>query len=777
MAREPRRRHALTRANDARVPSADTEHFVPPVHGRAGGVQGDFRTYASILKRRAGLIRNIFLAVVGLTLLVGFLRSPVYRASALLEIRQGEGDIPSLAGLFEDGEPSEEYRRTHFELLRSATLAGRVIQGIRLDTLSEFAPEDDTPLQAMIGRFAERLIVAPVPDSRLVRLTFESRSPETSAAVVNAIVDTYTELRREARASAARRLALQADSVEARLQEAEQRLKEYTDANDLPYLVEEDATTELGTRLRDLRDRLAAAQGARYESETLYDMVVEQGQVDLVDDVAIQGLEAQLSELRRDYSRLSSTFTDDYPETAEVLGQIEQVEGLIEQERRRASLRVGSQYQLAMEREEMLAQAIEDQEEIARELAPQSGGHHLLRQAVLANRTLYATLTERQREAETAAAIGSTDFSVVDPAVPPLTPHRPVFGMTFGLALMLGLVLGVGSALVKEMMDDTVHNAEDLPIATDVPILGLIPAHGAQGARAIGGPMPRKGSGRLARSSGSRATTIGSQAAEGRGGWLRIDSLEKGDPSGNTISDAFAALRTAVLFRNEGAQPRSILVSSCRAGEGKTTVSVNLAMSLARLGHRVLLVDADLRRPAVHQVLNLHAAPGLVNCLRPGVDWKNLVRFGAVDGLDVLASGGATSHAADLLAGNRMEVLLRDAEARYDFVIVDAPALFINPSDAKVLARLVDGVVVVVRSQSTPRSLVDRIPRDVPNLMGVVVNDLSESSLPDYFGDYFAEYGGAGNGEDPATAGVASGVPHVRSQTGWSGDTDPEGSE
>jgi polysaccharide biosynthesis transport protein len=287
---------------------------------------------------------------------------------------------------------------------------------------------------------------------------------------------------------------------------------------------------------------------------------------------------------------------------------------------------------------------------------------------------------------------------------------------------MLGLILGLGAAFIRELTDDTVQSVDDLPRRMEIPILGMIPAHEGRRALEPSARRPRKPS--------------------GDGSWLRIDALNKDGPNSSAIIDAFGTLRTAVLFRNGGPAAQSILISSCRAGEGKTTISVNLAMSLAKLGSRVLLIDADLRRPSVHRALGIQPGPGLGDYLRGGPDWKNSVRFGVVDNLDVLPSGGATTRAADLLASRRVGFLLREAEARYDYVILDAPALFINATDATLLSRVVDGVVAVVRSRTTPRALVARLPQDVPNLMGVVVNDLQKGSMPD-FGDYFAEYGEA----------------------------------
>jgi len=742
MSEESRPGRLVVRQGGTAAPIRSAWDDQPPMYA-APNRDGDVRKVIGILRRRAAWVCWIFLGVVALALLVTLTESPVYRASALVEIRRGDGDVPSIAGLFSDGDPSDEYFRTQLELLQSATLAERVIDTLQLEQLEEFAPRDGAPPQATIERFRSLLVLDPIASSRLVRVTFDAGSPELSARIVNEVVSTYGSLRTEAREQAAERLTAQVAGVETALAESEQRLRAYSQANDLPYLVEEDLTAEIGTRLRDLRARFAQAEGVRQDNQALYEVIRGEGRVDIVEDLALRELEGQLSGLRHEYARLSATFTDDFPAAAEVLRQIEHVRELVAEEQDRVAGRVASEFRLSVAREGMIAEAIDQQEQRADQLGPESGSHHVLRQAVLANRALYVALHERQREAETAVAIGPTDFSVIDPAVPPTQPHSPVFAMNLGLSVMLGLVLGVGAAFMREHLDDTVQNVADLPSRSNVPVLGMIPAHDVRNSAPLVGQVER---GAL------RFRVKARRGLAESGQWLRIDARTNGGMHDNTVVDAFGALRTAVLFRNGGPLPCSILVSSCRAGEGKTTVSVNLAMSLAKLGSRVLLIDGDLRRPAVHLALGLPSGPGLVNYLSQAVDWKRLVQVDVVDGLDVLRSGGAASHAGDLLAGLRMGLLLREAETIYDYVIVDAPALFINAPDATLLSREVDGVVVVVRSGSTPRALVDRIPQEVPNLMGLVVNDLQKNSMPD-FQDYFAEYGEVNGDANSAVTG------------------------
>lgn len=712
-------------------PSPGPDH--PPLSfgsAAGGGFAGEVRDYMDIVRRRLGWIKGVFIAVFLLTLAATLFQSRVYRATALVEIRgEGEG-IPSIDGLFAGQEPSEEYLRTHFGLLRSTTLAHRVIQDLALDTLEVLDPDGEGNRQKMVERFLERLVIDPVEESRLVRVSFEAPTAELSAEVVNAIVETHARLRVEAHEDVARRLAFQVDSVETRLAASESELRTYADEQGLPFLVDEDLSAQIGTRLTDLRERLTAAEASRYESESRYEVVVSEGRTDAVEDPVVAELDLQLAQLRRDYARLSATFTDAFPATADLRRQIEQLRGLIGEERARLARRVESDYRMAVARESRLADAIEREEDLASQLGPQSGEYHLLRQSVLSNRNLYSSLHEKRREAEVAAAVGSTDLILVDPAAPPTGPHRPVFAMNLGLGVMLGLVLGVGAAFMRELTDDTVQTADDLPITGSMPVLALIPEMEANG------PL-------VGRRQHKRLYAGPGVARPGGLGERRSRNGMADRVQASVLADAFGSLRASVLLKDEEAAPRSILVSSCRAGEGKTTVSLNLAMSLAELGNRVLIIDADLRRPSIHLALGLRSSPGLVDCLARGRAWKDIVKRSVAEGLDVLTSGGTTIRAGELIASDRLEPLLREAEAEYDFVIVDAPALFINASDARFLARAVDGVVVVVRSRSTPRALVDRLPDAAPNLLGVVVNDLRRTSLPDYYGDYFSHYGEA----------------------------------
>jgi capsular exopolysaccharide synthesis family protein len=730
---------ALVHASDVSVVGRSAS---PAARAVSGGIEGEVRTYLDILRRRGKWIVWTLFLVVSAALAYTLLKPAEFRATALLEMRGG-ADASSIEELFPDADPTERSLLTRFGLMRSETLALRVIDELRLDTIQEFNPQGTATHQQLVNGFLERLVVDPVEESRLVSISFAAGTPELSARIANATVSAYARLRVESREDAARRVGEQARAVEARLAASQDTLRAYAQSNGLPYLVEEDLAAQISGRLGDLRTRLANAEAERYERESLYDVVVGQGRVDLLQDEGLSVLMLRLSELRREHARLSATFTDAYPAAAELTRQIAHVRELITEEQVRLSGRIESDYRLARQREGKLVEALDSGEVTANELGPQSGEYYVLRQAVIADRAVYATLLDRKRQAEIVAAIGATDIAVIDDASPPTSPYRPIFGLNMGLASMLGLVLGLGLAFGRELTDDTVQTAEDFPLSGHVPVLALIPSVGDD----VRVELPALGAGRK-RSPPWSAAAPGQEPL-----WLRIDTVDRQSPTGNALADSFGALRTAVLFKNLDPAPRSILVTSCRAGEGKTTVSVNFAMSLAQVGKRVLLVDADLRKPAVHRALRIPSSPGMVNCLSNGAPWQDLVQYQVAPGLDVLTSGGSTRGAGDLLAGAALGPILRQAESRYDFVIVDAPALFINASDARVLSSLVDGVVVVVRARVTPRALVDRIPRSVPNVIGIVMNDLRKGSLPGYYAEYFDDYRNAGSQGVTADAG------------------------
>ena len=235
----------------------------------AAGLEAEVRTYVDIVRRRFGWIKWTFIAVVGAALAYTAIQEPEYRATAMVELRGGDAEVPSLEALLDAPAPSEEDLRTHLELLRSSSLASRVIEDLRLDTIEGFLGGPDALIHQRAAALLEKLIVDPVEESRLVHVSFDAPTAELASAVVNGIVEAYANQGADARRRIATSLAEQVDSVESRLQQSEEELLEFAVLTGLPYLVEEDATAQVSNRMGDLRTRLTDAQSARYESEAL----------------------------------------------------------------------------------------------------------------------------------------------------------------------------------------------------------------------------------------------------------------------------------------------------------------------------------------------------------------------------------------------------------------------------------------------------------------------------------------------------------------------------
>lgn len=667
----------------------------------------DLRSYWDVVRRRWRLVLGTF-AVVVVGVAVGtLLQKPVYRATGIVEIRRGaEGSPFSAAG--EVPAISEQHLETEYEVLRSPALAQRVIDDLSVPAVdangdagavAAFTPTEQLPPPSTVDHVRSGLMVEPVRGSRLVRIHFDYGDPVVAARTVNSIIRRYTDLRVEAALAAESQLASQVDSVRQQLTASERRLQEHTRGSDLVF-VESGAGEEniLHERLRHLQQELTEAEADRFSKQALYNLVQQQGVEHLRSDV-LSSLSTRIADLRVEYARLRSTFTDDFPRTQQVSNQIEELERLLSSERARIRAQIRNDYASATRRQELLQQTFLEQRALVDRLADQTAEYHVQRREVEAQQALLALLQQKQKEAGVAAALAHTEVSVVNPATVPESPIRPIPASNMKLGVVLGLILGLGLAFVRELTDDTVRTIEEVDAVSSGPVLALIPAS---------------------------------------------DSIRE-DQRAGAMAEAFAGLRTSILLNGGAPAPRSLLVTSAQPEEGKTTVSTSLACSLAALRHRVLLIDGDLRRPAVGKILRLKRSGGLAEHLADGTGWRKLVQPSLVPGLDALPAGDPPNKPVDLLASSRMSDLIEEAQEEYDFVIVDAPAVFINAADARILAPLMDGVVLVIRSGVTPRDITSRVMKLVPHIMGVVLNGIDFRHFPAYYGDY----GARRNGSEP----------------------------
>jgi polysaccharide biosynthesis transport protein len=732
-----RSRYALQR-RQTHSPSMDVGY----ARGPQPSAPADPWKYWGVIRRQWRFALGIFVVVVAATMIGTLLKTPMYRADGLMEIRRASSDAVPMEALFRGESPSQDYLETQQGLLRSFALGARVVHDLDLHRFEELRPSEDSlpaeaedlsvaQLQPVVDRLHERLAIGGGTGGRLMRIQFDAEDPELAASVVNSMLDNFVAMRRDGGAEATAWLSEQLGDARDRLEASELDLQDYAQANGLPLARgDEDVAANIQERLDALETDLMNARTERLAAEARQVTLVQEGLSEAVDNPVLEDLTLRIADLQREHARLAATFTDDYPAVQQLSRQIESLQARRAEEQQRLARGITGEYQAALSREELLEQAVVDEKAASDSLMTRAAGYRILRREVEAHRERYAALQEKLMEAEVATAVSGVDVDIVDRAMPPVEPYSPSLPLSAAFALFGGALLAIGGAFVREYLYPTGSTPDDVGAAVDAPVLAVIPAAAPDADR---GPE-RLGAGARARA----RLREGGARRDTRGRWPRSGG-DGARSRSRAISDAMGNLRAAVLFDQGPAAARSILVTSSIPGEGKTTVAVNFAISLAGMGRDVLLVDADMRRPCVHRVLELGAGSGLVQFLeRTEDEWPVLVHRDHMPGLDVLVAGGQPASPESLLASTRFAMLLAEAQELYDFVVIDGPALFIDAPDARIMADQVHGVVAVVRGGSSPSSVRRPVLSDVPNLLGVILNDFDPQDVADeevYEGD------------------------------------------
>jgi len=724
-------------------------------------------SYWILLRKRRWTVLAILAVIFAVDVIATVKEKPMYEAKALIEIERENPNIPTAEDLFEIDNVSNTFLETQYKVLESESVLRRVVHELKLDQLTEFNPPphwwslptkraavftsqdptapkpDSEGVHNALKTLSDRLSVDPVKQSRLVEVSFESQDPILAARVVNSIaanyVDQNLELRWDAAQKASEWLSQQLVGVKGKLEKSEDEMQAYARNNGLLFLESEKGTTEniVDARLRQLQEELTKAQADRYQKESLYRLVEagDYGALPTVfDNHELQELTLRLSDLETQRANLATMFAPDYPKLKQVQSEIDEAQGTLDAERTRAATRIRDDYSAAVRREQLLKDAFASAQREADSIAERSVQYGILKREVDTNHELYDGLLQRLKQAGISAGLKESNVRIVDAAVPSTKPAKPRVALNLSLGLVLGLSVGIGAAFLQEHFDNSLKTTEEVERILQLPALAMIPSveslNGRGNHAATNGDSPNL--------KPELSTAAGNGTGTPNTRWYLIDEL-----SGkySQLTEAFRSLRTSVLLSAADQPPRSLVVSSAQPGEGKTTVSTNLAISLAQLGQRVLLIDGDLRRPSVHRAFGIRDSLGVVSYLTGQRDWREVVEKISVAGLDVLVSGPIPPNPAELLSSERMKRLLKEALEEYKFVVVDSPPL-LNVADSRILATLVEGVVLVIKGGETPRELVRRAQAyasDVgARVIGVVLNniDLHREEYSYYYQHY-----------------------------------------
>jgi capsular exopolysaccharide synthesis family protein len=720
----------------------------------------DLLAYWKVIRKRRWTVLTAFTILFAVVLVETLKQKPVYRAKALLEIDKENPSLVTPQELFQLDEVTDTYLETEYKVLSSDDLAERVINQLRLDQVAEFRPQkrfwpwtvnkgpaaqslpaevgvtggDPSIRESVLAGFENRLDIKPFRRSRAVEISFTSQDPILAASVVNKLTSNYIDKNLEARWDATQKasewLSQQMLDLKAKLEKSQDELQKYAADNDLLFLETDKGNSEnvVNQSLRELQEELTKTQAARYEKESLHRLVLSSDYGSLpgvFDNKLLQDLSVRLAELQRERAQLAATFTEDYPKVQQVQSQIVEIQSALERERQRAAQRISNDYFAAVRRESLVQRAFADKQKQANLIAEKSVQYGILSREVETNKSIYDGLLQRLKEAGVSAGLKASNIRIVDPAMPPFKPVSPKIPLNLGLAAILGLGLGVSAAFIQEHLDQTIENADDVDRYLQLPGLAFIPSLQSLNGHSVTSHTLMDG-----------GLTLGLTSTPNLPNETWAHSLPRTDLSSRKngdLSEAFRGLRTSVVLSSGGRSASSILVTSAQSGEGKTTISVNLAISLAQLGRRVLLIDADMRRPTLQKYFP-QSGSQLGSYLAGEGAWQDMTYQTAVRGLFVLLCGPLPVNPAELLSSDRMRALLHEAATEYNFVILDSPPL-LNVADA------LDTTILVVKGGDTPRQVVQYAESQAraagANLMGVVLNNLNFHSN----GDSYYAYG------------------------------------
>ncbi|MBI3696995.1 MAG: polysaccharide biosynthesis tyrosine autokinase [Acidobacteria bacterium] len=698
------------------------------------------RDYWRVLHAHRWLILSLCALALGLAALFNYLQVPVYRSTATLQIDREQPHTTRLEETLAQPAEQPDYIETQYKILKSRTLAKAVMEKLDLASRAEFrrgwfARRLDPPRRgselhpAVVKRFLSALTVAPGKGTRLVDLSVDSVDPALAARVANTLAEVYIDQNLAAKWDATQKasgwLTQQLAELKARIERSETDLLNYATTHAIIFVEEQKSITTV--KLKQLEEELTRAEAGRIEKQSAYllaqDAIVRRGPLpgNLNTDT-FRELNLKLAELEREQSQLLVTFAPGYPKVERIRSQIEQLERALEAEKTRMLSAVRDNYLAAVEREKLLREAVVRQTRSVNLLGDDIIQYNILKRDAESNRQLYEGLLQRLKEAGVSAGLRASNIRVLDPAEVPETPYRPKKLENLLLALAVGLVVGVALAFVSEHLSTAVRSPEDVERLTGLCLLAVVPR-----SRFRLPAAESNGAGE------SRRTRRSLAAGPGGNG-----DLARWQP-GEELVEAYRTLRSSVLLGWEESM-RRILITSPQPRDGKTTISLHLAWSLAQLGRRVLLIDADMRKPSCASLLGIESEKGLSDYLEGNAEQDQILLPTSVDNLWLVPAGRSHPEASDLLYSPRFPALLHEAGARWDHVVIDSPPS-LALSDARTISRLVEAVILVV-SDETERASLQRTKQAFDDagvrFLGFVMNRVN---LNDVAYGYYRDYG------------------------------------
>ena len=705
-----------------------------------GGIvdEDPFGFFIRFLKKRGWIpVVAVVLGFLG-GVLVNHFSARLFTAEASIEVDSSDVSsqfrLEQAQGLGEVD--TSEKLDTEIEILQSRNLAMEAIKQLHLESNPDFVPLDHgkpwdmsrpTVREMLIANFRGSIKILRLGHTNIVQIFATSRNPELASLIANSLIDRYIEHSFRENYAATAKISSWLDEklngLKANLENSQSHILALQ--KDIGVYGIDQSRSVVAANLEELNKQYADAEVDRLLKESRL-QEIQSSTPDVIDaalgsaDPALVAGKQRLAQLNTDYASLAQTYGPAYPRVRTLKAQIDQLQHELEREEKAQVGRAQKEYDASANNESKLLAALDKQEQDAYSKGEKAVEYELARRDYEANRLLYDGLQQRLQEASIMSGLHSTAIHTVDSADTPTMPSRPRRNFNRGVGMALGFVIGVCIALILEATDTNLKTMTEIEQALQLPLLAAIPVVDADHL------LPSK---------------------------FKEHAVSPGASSWSKMAEALRGMRTSILLSSPGAPPKVIMIASTRPSEGKSSVAGLTAITFALNGSKVLLIDADLRRPAIHLRFRMGKGLGLSSVLSGKSTLQEaVVPWPDLPNVHILTSGPVPPLPSELLSSKQMEDLLAQARADYDFVILDTPPV-LAVTDASVMGRLVDAAILIIRYNAAQKQVVrrciDLLERSGTHLLGVAVNavDFTSPEYSEYYGRKYYEYYGERNSE------------------------------
>ena len=667
--------------------------------------------YWRILWRGRWTIASIFVVATTLVALGTFTQKPVYRGKASVEIQPGSRKVAPVAEVSDMGAGAygwlaeERYFNTQYEIIRSRDVASRVFDRLDLYNHPMFRKTSDP-----VDSFRRMVRIDPIKDTGIVEISLEGTNPEEVATWTNTLAEAYVdrnlEMGVQAASKAVQSLLQEIQPLRERLADTQKDTFDFAEKANL--YVPENQQKITNEKLSTFQEELTKTEVRKGTLESLlrqvelvrksggsYESIPEIGS-----DKSIQELTHERVGLEREYERLLITFKDKHVKVLEKKSEIDKINQRIDSEAQRVISNFRTEFDLITDRQRELVREIDVTRSESLRVNQKSTGYEQLRGEATEAKRIYDLISTRMKEIDISASLMTNNLRILDRSPVPKIAVKPRTVLNMAVGMLLSLLLGVAAVFFLDYLDNTIRTSEDVEQFLGLNLLAIVPTE-------------------------SEATK-------------------------NAVREAYQTLRTSLLFSRKARTANAALVTSAGPQEGKSQTTVSLARTLASAGERVVIIDCDLRRPTIHQRLNVPRDHGVTNyILSPTDDLAAYLKPTTTPNMFAITCGPIPPNPAEVFGHELFTALLQELKRRFDWVLIDSPPV-VSLADASILASMADLVMFVIKHNGNDKELIRRsvvtLRKVSPHLVGAVLNnvDLERSHYRDYYYLGYYYYGEAG---------------------------------